>query len=166
MHWPKNKKKTGSKKAKYKSNQREKVEARPLTQSKGQRLREERGRIEIQTEEKIVERLELDRLKDEKRRAQKLFDNHFQKPEPQLIKPEVQVIQAEPTIVMDREESILDREALKNEISAKVRNELSTENSSESKKYYMAGTIGMADYSATNVQSKMGGWFFNGYRCE
>ena len=63
---------------------------------------------------------------------------------------------------MDREESILDREALKNEISAKVRNELSTENSSESKKYYMAGTIGMTDYSATNVQSKMGAGFSMG----
>jgi hypothetical protein len=53
------------------------VEAAPLTDSRADELRKARQGAEINTEQKIVEKLEESRLKDEKKRADKLFGNRL-----------------------------------------------------------------------------------------
>ncbi len=51
------------------------VEAAPLTESKAEQLRKARQGAEISTEQKIVEKLEESRLKDEQNRSERLFGN-------------------------------------------------------------------------------------------
>jgi len=51
------------------------VEASPLVESYANNLRSQRQRAEIQTEQKIVEKLESARLEDERSRAERLFGN-------------------------------------------------------------------------------------------
>lgn len=53
------------------------IEASPLNQSKADLIRKNRQDAELSTEEKIVEKLELSRLEDEKRRAEVLFGDKF-----------------------------------------------------------------------------------------
>ena len=51
------------------------VEASPLSESRAEMLRKARRQTEVQTEQKIVEKLEASRLADEKKRAKKLYVN-------------------------------------------------------------------------------------------
>lgn len=51
------------------------VEAQPVTESRADSLRKARQSQEIQTEQKIVEKLEESRLKEEQQRAERLFGN-------------------------------------------------------------------------------------------
>ncbi|MGZ3745526.1 MAG: outer membrane beta-barrel protein, partial [Pseudobdellovibrionaceae bacterium] len=49
----------------------------PLTESRAEQMRRSRQDAEVQTEQKIVEKLESSRLEDEKKRAEVLFGNKF-----------------------------------------------------------------------------------------
>lgn len=49
------------------------VEAQPVVESKAEQLRKARQSAEIQTEQKIVEKLEEERLREEQQRAERLF---------------------------------------------------------------------------------------------
>lgn len=53
------------------------VEASPLSESRADEIRKARQGAEINTEQRIVEKLEESRLKDERRRAQRLFGNRW-----------------------------------------------------------------------------------------
>ncbi|MBC7464763.1 MAG: hypothetical protein H7256_02120 [Bdellovibrio sp.] len=53
------------------------VEASPLTESKADSIRKSRQNEEMNTETRIVEKLEQSRMEDEKRRAQVLFGDKF-----------------------------------------------------------------------------------------
>lgn len=53
------------------------VEASPLTESRADMMRKARQETELQTETKIVEKLEQSRMEDEKKRAQVLFGDKF-----------------------------------------------------------------------------------------
>lgn len=53
------------------------IEASPLGDSRAERLRKARQDAELQTEEKLVERIEHSRLEDERRRAEVLFGDRF-----------------------------------------------------------------------------------------
>lgn len=53
------------------------VEASPLTESRADKIRKARQDVEIQTEQKIVEKLEMSRIDDERRRAEVLFGDKF-----------------------------------------------------------------------------------------
>lgn len=53
------------------------VEASPLSESQAERMRKARQDAELHTETKIVEKLETSRMDDEKRRAQILFGDKF-----------------------------------------------------------------------------------------
>ncbi|HEY8272795.1 MAG TPA: hypothetical protein VIG33_18020 [Pseudobdellovibrionaceae bacterium] len=54
------------------------IESTPLTESKAELMRKSRQDAEVQTEQKIVEKLEYSRLEDEKKRAEVLFGNKFE----------------------------------------------------------------------------------------
>jgi len=53
------------------------IESSPLGESRAERLRKARQDAELQTEEKLVERIEHSRLEDERRRAEVLFGDRF-----------------------------------------------------------------------------------------
>ncbi|WP_413287923.1 hypothetical protein [Bdellovibrio sp. HCB337] len=54
------------------------IESSPLVESRAEQMRKSRQDAEIQTEQKIVEKLESSRLEDEKKRADVLFGNKFE----------------------------------------------------------------------------------------
>ncbi|MBS1970504.1 MAG: outer membrane beta-barrel protein [Bdellovibrionales bacterium] len=54
------------------------IESTPLVESKAEMMRKSRQDAEVQTEQKIVEKLEASRLEDERRRADVLFGNKFE----------------------------------------------------------------------------------------
>jgi len=53
------------------------IEAAPLTESRVEKMRRARQESELQTEQKIVEKLELSRIEDERRRSEILFGDKF-----------------------------------------------------------------------------------------
>ena len=53
------------------------IEASPLTESKAETIRKARQDAELATEQTIVEKLEMSRMEDEKRRAEVLFGDKF-----------------------------------------------------------------------------------------
>ncbi len=53
------------------------IEASPLKKSRADQIREARQQVEADTESKIVEKLEVSRMEDEKRRADVLFGEKF-----------------------------------------------------------------------------------------
>jgi outer membrane protein W len=57
------------------------VEASPASDSRAESLRKARQGVEVQTEQKIVEKLEESRLKEEQARAQRLFGNKIENSE-------------------------------------------------------------------------------------
>lgn len=54
------------------------VEATPLSESRAEAIRKARQDAELHTEQKIVEKLEVSRMEDEKKRADVLFGDKFQ----------------------------------------------------------------------------------------
>lgn len=57
------------------------VQAQPVSESRAEAMRKAREHAEVQTEQKIVEKLEQSRLDDERDRADRLFGNRFESPE-------------------------------------------------------------------------------------
>ena len=53
------------------------IEATPLTESRAEKMRRARQDTELQTEQKIVEKLEQSRIEDEKKRSDVLFGDRF-----------------------------------------------------------------------------------------
>ena len=131
------------------------VEATPLTDSRASQLRRARQDAEVQTEQKIVEKLEQSRLQDEKDRAQRLFGNKLENNNLQNQQPlapanqTVQVIPQEP----QKQEPSLDE--VKEEIISSMRAELApVEEEKPESQTYISGTIGIAEYQdAINVES-------------
>jgi outer membrane protein W len=60
------------------------VEAQPISASKAELMRKARQNEEVNTEQKIVEKLEESRLKEEQQRAERLFGNKLD-PQPQAV---------------------------------------------------------------------------------
>lgn len=71
------------------------IEASPLTESRADQIRRTRQDAEVQTEQKIVEKLEQSRMEDEKRRANVLFGDKFNA----LNSQQQQEVQAQPVQV-------------------------------------------------------------------
>ncbi|MGE4133394.1 MAG: OmpW family outer membrane protein [Bdellovibrionales bacterium] len=65
------------------------VEAQPVLESKAEAMRKARQDAEVQTEQKIVEKLEESRLREEQERANRLFGNKFDAPQEQQPQPVV-----------------------------------------------------------------------------
>lgn len=151
------------------------VEASPLSESRADEIRKARQGAEINTEQRIVEKLEESRLKDEKRRAQRLFGNRWDsmsddnvdvevKQVQQQVQSQPQVIQVVPVhAVEDKKnkdwEHEREREARENQKIEEAKSEIISEIRSqsikeeakvelkESSKVYVGGTLGVAEYS-------------------
>lgn len=150
------------------------VEASPLTESRADQLRRARRDAEVQTEVKIVEKLETSRLEDERRRSEALFGDRWgqldqsQQQTQAAPAPAVQQQPAAVTVipvqeVKSEEAEKLDKEELKSEIISEI-NKVKAEAKAEEEKaketskgrFYMGGLIGAADYvDAYNVENDL-----------
>ncbi|MEZ0392276.1 MAG: hypothetical protein ACAH59_08680 [Pseudobdellovibrionaceae bacterium] len=142
------------------------VEATPLVESGAEKLRKSRQDAELNTEQKIVEKLEQSRLEDEKNRAEVLFGDKFnslanknQQPQPAPLMPVVvpeQVVQPAP-VVVQKEEDKLDREAIRGEVTAALAELKTTQTPEEkpAKKSYFSVMAGSGEYpDARNVKGQ------------
>lgn len=153
------------------------IEATPLVESNAEKLRKSRQDAELQTEQKIVEKLETSRLEDEKKRAEVLFGDKFNtlmnqnqapaapapapvpvaQPVP-IVVPE-QVVAPAPAVVKVEElpkEEKLDREAVRSEVSAALAEFKTTQQKEKpATKSYLAVMAGSGDYpDAKNVKGQ------------
>lgn len=145
------------------------VQASPLTDSRAEQLRKARQAAEVNTEQKIVEKLETSRLEDERDRAGRLFGQKWQRPQAVQQQP-VPVQQApvyskyeqpQQTVEVVRvDENKEDLSSVKDEIIEAVR-EVRKERLEKvehikhhkpKQRWYMGGVLGVADYSADNVE--------------
>ncbi|KHD87782.1 MAG: hypothetical protein OM95_12260 [Bdellovibrio sp. ArHS] len=126
------------------------IEASPLTESRAEQIRRARQDAELQTEQRIVEKLEQSRMEDEKKRAGVLFGDKFnqldqtqqqpQQPQPVAVQP-VQVQQ-----VQEPKENT--RDIVREEIAAAMKVEEEAPLAPLETKY-VAGILGIGDYPDT-----------------
>ncbi len=154
------------------------VEASPLTESRADQLRKTRQGFEVETEQKIVEKLESARIDDEKRRADRLFGDRFNTPQEQApvapsvnpppqgaVYPTQPKTAPTPVVLPPPERELTAAETLENELNeadlkAVSKGRTSTkmaelpEAKSESSSY-IGALVGMPGYAGVNnVQGK------------
>lgn len=125
------------------------IEASPLTESRAEQIRRARQDAEMQTEQRIVEKLESARMEDEKKRANVLFGDKFnqmneqQQQQPQAVQ---QPVYAQPVQVQQVEEPKENtRDIIREELAAAMKVEEETALAPIETKY-VAGIVGVGDY--------------------
>lgn len=115
------------------------IEATPLSNSRAEQIRKARQDAELQTEQRIVEKLEASRMEDEKRRADALFGDRLNNNHPPVVhQPVVQ----QPVVVAPAIEKVVIRE----EIRAPRPEPIETAPSQS----YITGVAGLGDYPDVN----------------
>lgn len=134
------------------------IEDSPLQMSAAERRRRDRQALELQTEQKIVEKLEESRMEDERARSERLFGNGFSgQPQPAPAPQAVQLIQAPaPVQVVEvpapKEEPKVD---VKQEVRAALE-ELKPKETPKQTSYYVQGLVGIGNYpDAINVRGNV-----------
>ncbi len=155
------------------------IEASSLRESRSDQLRKSRQDMEVQTEQKIVEKLEEARIQDEKARADRLFGNSLAAPvvaatpaptptpAPQIapppLAPQAQYQAPAPVIVVEKEEKTEERAddsaSIKEEVK-KALDEAKSEQKEDKPSYYIGGVVGISEYpDARNVRGNGSGGF-------
>lgn len=142
------------------------IEDSPLSMSSAERRRRERQSLELQTESRIVEKLEEGRMEDERRRSERIFNQSFgsgdhAQPAPQQI----QVLQAPPSVpvVTSVVAPVAPVEVVKAEPKVNVKEELRAaleemkpKEESKLTEYYVQGLVGMGNYpDAINIRGNV-----------
>lgn len=132
------------------------IEDSPLNMSSAERRRRDRQNLEMQTEQKIVEKLEDARIEDERARSERLFNKGFGSRDQNEAAPapqQVQVIQAPaPVVVEKKEEPKID---VKQEVRAAL-DEMKPKDDEPMTSYYVQGLVGTGEYpDAKNVRGNM-----------
>lgn len=126
------------------------IEASPLTESRAEQIRRSRQDAEVQTEQKIVEKLEQSRMEDEKRRANILFGDKLNQQQEVQAQP-VQVVPAQvaaPVVaapvqqVQEPKENT--RDIIREELASAMKSEEAAAQAPIESKY-VAGMAGIAD---------------------
>ena len=156
------------------------VEAAPAVESKAEALRKARVGAEVSTEQKIVEKLEESRLKEEQERADRLFGNKFDAPataaqsqtvvvpaekpaQPtQVTIEKVEIVQpAQSQLAAPEIQSVKPvEEAPKAEATSSLA--VSEEEAAapvKANQLYVSGALGGVSYDASNVKGNFGGGF-------
>lgn len=139
------------------------IESSPLKKSRADQMRESRQEVEMNTETQIVEKLEQSRIDDEKRRADVLFGERFDKlnnkeaaSSPQAVVTPVPVVPvqvqtvpvAEPVQVQRVESEEIEKPSMREELKAAL-SDIQAEDDSRNylaPKTYVSATLGLADY--------------------
>ncbi len=125
------------------------IEASPLSDSKADMIRKSRQNEEMNTETRIVEKLEQSRMEDEKRRAAVLFGDKFDNlngahAAPVQQAPIVQPIQPAQPVYIEPKET-LSRDAVREEVRAAL-SEDDTAVTAPVETRYFAGIAGIGEY--------------------
>lgn len=141
------------------------IESTPLVESKAEQMRKSRQDAEVQTEQKIVEKLEASRLEDERRRGDVLFGNKFDQlaqqqqaqQAPAVIQTPVVVQQAPVVTPVEPKENV--RDIVRDEL-ANSKNSLKVEEVAPppSEIRYFSGIVGIGDYP--DVKNVRGNYAF------
>lgn len=126
--------------------------AAPLSKSRAEQMRDARQQVEVETENRIAEKLEMSRIEDEKRRANVLFGDRFdtmnQAPQPVQVAPVAPVapqavVPVAPVAPVENE--VDDRELIREEIRAAMNaeKELPIE---KIERNYFGAILGIGDY--------------------
>ncbi len=124
------------------------IEATPLTESRAEQIRKARQDAELQTEQKIVEKLEVSRMEDERKRASLLFGDKLNHQEQAAPAPVVQAtpVPVQPIIVQapaaPKEDT---RDIVREEIRAAMKVEEETPLAPLETRYFGA-LAGIGDY--------------------
>lgn len=133
------------------------IEASPLTESRAEQIRKARQDAEVQTEQKIVEKLEASRMEDEKKRADVLFGNKFsqlqdqsqqqqQQPVQQVQQPVyVQPAPVQQVQVQQKQDDNSTRDMVREEIRAAMKTEDEVADAPIETRYFGA-MAGIGDY--------------------
>ncbi len=136
------------------------IEAAPLAESRAEQIRKTRQDAEVQTEQKIVEKLEQSRMEDEKRRADVLFgdklnniNNQQQQQQVPVQQPVVQAPVVQPVIVQEvKEPKENTRDIIREELAA-LKTETKEVAPEPVRSKYVAGLLGIGDYpDVSNVK--------------
>lgn len=141
------------------------IEDSPVVDSRAEKMRKARQESEVHTEQKIVEKLESSRLEDEKRRADVLFGDKFEKlnqqnqnvqqtqtvevqtqyaPVPPPPQQQPKIVVAPAVVPIPHEEIIVKESSKSNSLSP------------DDKKTYILGLFGLSEFpKAANVQGQM-----------
>lgn len=133
------------------------IEDSPLTMSSAERRRRDRQAMELQTEQKIVEKLEEARMEDERARSERLFNKGFGSGDQQPVAPQaVQVIPAPAPVI---EVAPAPKEEPKVNVKEEIRAALEDMKPKETPKqtsYYVQGLVGIGEYpDAINVRGNV-----------
>lgn len=135
------------------------VQATPLVNSKAQSLRRAREGLEVETEQKIVEKLEESRIRDEQRRSERIFGNKLDSladeeaaaVAPVKKEPEVIYVERapEPAPVPMEHESIIAQEV-------SISQQITPEPLAAPTRVFLAADVGAAEYpDILNIQGKI-----------
>lgn len=148
------------------------VEAAPVSESKAEMLRKARQNQEVQTEQKIVEKLEESRLKEEQQRAERLFGDKLdtsaqqpvQQPAAQPVAPAPapapvpvqpqQVTIEKIEIVQPPVEKVEEKPVV--EPVAETKASFEEEAPASAQKFYVGGVLAAPSYGAANLKTNYG----------
>ncbi|MBX3022371.1 MAG: porin family protein [Bdellovibrionales bacterium] len=147
------------------------VEAAPVSESKADVMRKARQNQELQTEQKIVEKLEESRLKEEQQRAERLFGDKLNDsapaatvapvaqpvaPAPQPVQPQ-QVTIEKIEIVQPATPVVEEKPAVVAEPVTESKLDVSEEQESVfARKFFVGGVLAAPSYSAANLKTNYG----------
>ncbi len=143
------------------------VEAAPLVDSRADQLRRTRQGAEVQTEQRIVEKLEESRLDDERQRSERLFGDRWSSLSPKPAPPAAPQPEAAPVVLAPAPapapaptqylqpivQIVPVTQPEEVQESSKIREELpvvETDSSDDERSYYLSPMIGVSDYSEAN----------------
>ncbi|QDK37399.1 hypothetical protein [Bdellovibrio sp. NC01] len=150
------------------------IEASPLTESRADQIRKSRQDAEVQTEQKIVEKLEQSRMEDEKRRADVLFGDKFnqmnnrqqQQEVPVQVQQQAQPVQVQQVPVQQVQEPKENtRDIIREELAAAMKTETEAAQAPIETKYVavMAGIADLPDVRNVKGNYSLGVSFGNKY---
>ena len=139
------------------------VEDTPLVESKAEKLRRSRQQAEVETEQKIVEKLEQSRLEDEQKRMQNLFGDKLEAKKEEAPAPAAVVAPA------PAPQQELNKDELKAEIAESVKADLNAIKAEEKKKnefksrMIVGASLGTIDYEVGGIESDFAAGVSIGY---
>jgi hypothetical protein len=144
------------------------VEAAPVQESKADLMRKARQSEEVKTEQKIVEKLEESRLKEEQQRAERLFGNKLdttaetQKVEQQQVvapvvveAPQEEKKEEKPQVTIEKVE-IIQPEAAPLDAKLAMKEDVKKDEEEATDRFFVGALLAAPNYNTSNVKTNYG----------
>ncbi len=137
------------------------VDATPVKESRADQLRKQREEVEHQNDNRLIEKLEDDRLNSEKERVDKILTPLATTAAPVVVQPQAapvagvvaqpQAVATAVVVVPQKEEPKLDREIISESgLSKAAKLDILQEKKEESNKFSIGSIVGVGNYSSAN----------------